>query len=132
MDLVRGFNTVFSRACARPAVASLIAVMIGIASPAAAAEPSTRVVRCGEDSCLQITGRRDDPALTVSINGRTVAVEGERSWRVHLPVETVREWSAPYARTIEVSQGETSASVDLPIGLLGGVTDLSSLVISVH
>jgi len=102
----------------------------------ASSEPSTRLVRCGGDSCLQISGHRDDPASIVSINGHVVPVEGEYSWRVHLPVEVVRQWSAPHARTIEVSlldwemQLGTIASVDLPIGLLGGVTNLASLVVS--
>jgi len=49
----------------------------------------------------------------------------------------VRSWSAPYAREIEVSLRdpatlrETVAAVDLPIGLLGGVTDLAALEVSI-
>lgn len=128
-----------ARAFRKRAFASIGAIIIGsLASPAMAAEPSTRVIRCGEQSCLQINGRRLDPAAIVSINGHAVPVEGEHSWRVRLPVEVVREWSEPYARTIEVSlhdpqtQRATSASVDLPIGLLGGKTELASLVISVR
>jgi hypothetical protein len=111
----------------------------GLASPAtAASEPSTRLIRCGEQSCLLISGRREDPAAIISINGHKVLVEGEQRWRVRLPMDVVRQWSAPYARTIEVSmrdpdaQRETIASVDLPVGLLGGTTDLASLVISVR
>jgi hypothetical protein len=97
-----------------------------------------RLIRCGEQSCLQISGRRGDPAAIVRINGHAVPVEGEHSWRARLPVEVMREWSAPHARTIEVSlqdpetRRETVASADLPIGLLGGTTDLASLVISVR
>jgi hypothetical protein len=104
----------------------------------AASEPSTKLVRCGDDSCLQISGRRSDPATIVRINGHVVPVEGEHGWRVHLPVETIRQWSVPYARTIEVSlhepeaRDETIRSVDLPIGLLGGVTELASLVVRVR
>lgn len=110
-----------------------------VPSPAnAAADPSTRLVRCAEQSCLLVTGYREDPALAVAINGHVVPVEGRRKWRVALPVETVRNWSAPYARTIEVAlrdrAGEqgTSAEVRLPIGLLGGVGDLAHLVVSVR
>lgn len=110
-----------------------------VPSPAnAAADPSTRLVRCAEQSCLLVTGHREDPALAVAINGHVVPVEGRRKWRVALPVETVRDWSAPHARTIEVSlrdhSGEpgTSAEVHLPIGLLGGVGDLAHLVVSVR
>ena len=71
----------------------------------------------------------------VSINGQEVAVEGKYDWRVRVPVETVRGWSAPYARTIEVSlrdpqtQLDATADVDLPIGLLGTLTDLAALEI---
>lgn len=111
----------------------------GFASPAiAGSEPSTRVVRCGEQSCLQISGHRNDPASVVRINGQVVTVDGNRGWRVSLPVETVRQWSAPFAREIEISlrdpatQLETTSSVDLPIGLLGGLTDLSVLEVSVR
>ena len=124
----------------RWAFALIGAAMIGsLASPAtAASEPSTKLIRCAEQSCLQISGRRENPTAIVCINGHVVPVEGEHSWRVRLPLEAVREWSAPHARTIEVSlqdpetRRETVASVDLPIGLLGGTTDLASLVISVR
>ena len=105
-----------------------------LASPAmAASEPTTKVVECGVQSCLLVSGRRDDPALLVSINGQVVEVEGGQHWRVRVPVETVRQWSAPNARTIEVglltaqAQVASSASVDLPIGLLGNLTDLAVL-----
>ena len=122
------------------ALASIGAMIIGgLASPATAnSEPSTRLIRCGEQSCLQISGRRDDPAATVRINGHVVPVEGKRSWRVRLPLEVVRQWSVAHARTIEVSlqdpatRREIVASVDLPIGLLGGVTNLAALAISVR
>jgi hypothetical protein len=110
-----------------------------VASPAIAApEPSSKLVRCGDRSCLQVTGHRDDPASIVHINGHAVSVEGGRRWKVSLPLEVVREWSPPNARTIEVSLGdlegprETPAGVDLPIGLLANATTLAAVVINVH
>ena len=110
-----------------------------LAAPTTAApEPSTKLVRCGEQSCLRVTGHRNDPTSIVHINGHAVAAEGERSWKVYLPLEVVREWSAPNAQTIDVSLGdpegqrETIACVDLPIGLLANATTLAALVISVH
>lgn len=110
-----------------------------VASPALAArEPSAKLVRCGEQSCLRVSGHRDNPASIVRINGYAVPAEGDSKWTVHLPVDVVREWSAPNARTIDVSIGnpemaqETIASVDLPIGLLADGTVLASLVINVH
>jgi hypothetical protein len=128
------------RAMRKLALVSIVAIDIAsLASPATAASgPSTRLVRCAEQSCLQIRGHRDDPATIIAVNGHVVPVEGEHSWRVHLPVEVVREWSAPHARTIEVTlqdpetRRETVASADLPIGLLGGTADLASLVISLR
>ena len=110
-----------------------------LASPAIAApEPSSKLVRCGDQSCLQVTGHRDDPTSIVHINGHAVPVQGERKWKVSLPLAVVREWSAPNARMIEVSLGDpegqrvTIASVDLPIGLLADGTVLAALVINVH
>lgn len=110
---------------------------LGCASPAlAAGEPSSRLVSCGTGSCLVVAGHRDNPAATVMINGHAVRVQGARRWRVSLPVETVRAWSEPFARTIDVAifdtatQCMTATEADLPIGLLGH-GELSSLVIAV-
>lgn len=116
------------------AIAGTIALACFPAPAMAAREPSARLVECGGENCLLVTGHREDPAAPVSINGRTVEVEGRRRWRARLPVETVRLWSATHARTIEVSlgDGETSMSVALPIGLLGNVTDLATLEVRVR
>jgi len=122
------------------AVALVCAIVIwSFASSAmAASEPSTKLVNCDGQSCLLVSGHRDDPASIVSINGHVVPVKGKRGWRVRLPVETVREWSAPFARTIEVSfqapeaQSARIARVALPIGLLGHLADLAPLVVSVR
>lgn len=121
-----------------PLTATLAAALVAsFASPAlAASEPSTRVVSCRSGSCLLVTGHRDNAASTVSINGHVVAVDGKRDWRARVPVETVREWSLPLARTITVTlvdadtRSETTAEADLPIGLLGHAENLASLVIS--
>jgi hypothetical protein len=139
MDRTPGFSAVLPN-LRKQAIALAGALIIGMfASPALAApETSTKVVRCGEQSCLQVTGHRADPAQIVTINGRAVAVEGERRWRVRVPVATVRQWSAPFARTIMVSlrepdtQHETIEPVDLPVGLLGQVTELAALEISLN
>lgn len=118
-----------------------ISVLVGLtaaalaASPAIAGEITTRVVRCTEGSCLQVTGRRVDARAAVSINGHSVTADGARKWRVRLPVETVREWSAPLARTITVSirngGNQSDFEARLPIGLLGQAEDLALLVVSI-
>jgi hypothetical protein len=57
---------------------------------------------------------------------------------VDLPVEVVREWSLPNARTIDVSLGdlemkrESADSVDLPIGLFANATVLATLAVNVR
>ncbi|MFA6114019.1 MAG: hypothetical protein WC729_08500 [Sphingomonas sp.] len=114
-------------------VAGLVAAL---SSPAyAATEPRARLVACEAGSCLLVTGYRANTASAVSINGRAVPAEGARKWRVRVPVDTVREWSAPFARTITISvvdaetRTDATAEVDLPIGLLGQV-DLAVLVVS--
>lgn len=113
-------------------------LLASLASPATAApEASAKLVHCGAESCLRISGHRESPSSVVRINGNVVSAEGQRKWAVELPIHIVRDWSAPHARTIVVSlhdpatQRGASASVDLPIGLLGGVSDLASLVINV-
>lgn len=107
-----------------------------LAPPTLTAESISKLVRCGGESCLQISGQRDNPAAIVRINDHVVPVAGERGWQVRLPIDIVRQLSAPFARTIEVSmqdpqtQVETTEHVDLPIGLLGFATELASLEVS--
>ena len=111
-----------------------IPLAAAIASPASA-EPKTRLVPCETGDCLLVTGHRADAKWAININGHRVAVEGARNWRVRVPVETVRRWSAPFARSITVSavdgDAQTHAIVqtDLPIGLLGHAENLAMLVV---
>ena len=94
----------------------------------AGSEPGTRLVSCHGQSCLLVSGRRGDPASAILINGHEVAVAGQRNWSARLPLDTLRQWAPPFARTIEVAvEGAPDATVALPIGLLGHTTDLASL-----
>lgn len=120
------------------ALAIAAAASFGLSSPAlATAEPSTRLVNCKAGSCLLVTGRRANAASTVSINGHAVAAEGARKWRARVPVDTLRAWSEPFARSITVTfadaetRTDATAEADLPIGLLGHVENLALLVVSV-
>lgn len=107
------------------------------AGPAlAASSPTTRLAACRTGSCLVVTGQRDSAAALVLINGHTVSVDGQRNWQVRLPLDTVRDWSAPMARTIAVETvdpagtARSAQDANLPIGLLGHV-DLAALVVAV-
>jgi hypothetical protein len=139
MDRTPGFSAVLPQLRKQAITLAGALIIAGFASPALAApETSTKVVRCGDQSCLLVTGYRADPASIVSINGRAVTVEGEHGWRVRVPVATVRQWSAPFARTIAVAlhdkdaRRETVDTVDLPVGLLGQVANLASLEVRVQ
>ena len=112
--------------------------MGSVASPAwAEFAPRTELVRCGQESCVEISGYREDPAAIISLNGQDVVAEGASKWRIVLPVETVRQMSAPRARSLEVSlrnpetSRATSASARLPIGLLGDITSLTSIEVTI-
>lgn len=105
-----------------------------IAAPAWATDPAvprTKLVKCGTESCLLISGRRADAATNVHVNGHLVAVEGTRRWQVRVPVDTVRAWSAPYARTLTVSVAGVARDTRLPIGLLGKAENLAMVIIRV-
>ena len=111
--------------------------MAGLATPAiAATDATTRLAACESGSCLVVSGHRDSAAAIVLINGHAVDVDGERNWRVRLPIETVRRWSLRMARSITVTtvdpatESRAEADADLPIGLLGHV-ELASLVVAV-
>lgn len=109
-----------------------LALAASFAAPATAAPaPSTKLVQCGSQSCVVVSGRRDDEQSAISINNNVVKVEGGRKWRVHVPVEMVRAWSAPYARTIAVSVEGVTQDTLLPIGLLGHSDNLAMLIVRV-
>lgn len=113
---------------------TLIAAAALTAAPALAhmeGMPRTRVVSCGVESCLLVSGRRADASMPVSVNGHEVGTSGRRSWKARIPVSQVRRWSAPYARSIAVSVGNEEHSTSLPVGLLGTRGDLAMLVVSV-
>lgn len=73
------------------------------------APAGTRLVHCGTQSCLLVTGHRDNPASTVLINGHVVSVEGSRRWHMRIPVETLRAWSPPLARKIAITTIDTQS-----------------------
>lgn len=107
---------------------TLALAAILFATPAAA-ETRTRLVDCGAGSCLLVTGHRESERAAVTINGHAVTVRGAPKWRASIPVETVREWSAPHARTITVAVAGAESHAVLPIGLLGHVENLAFLTV---
>ena len=110
----------------------LIPAIIASATPAiAASESRTRLVECRTGDCLLVTGRRDDRNAVVAINGRTVPVEGALRWEIRLPVDTLRAWSAPDARTVTISVDGVESEARLPTGMFVQPEQLTMLVIRV-
>lgn len=107
----------------------LMLLAMGLVQPASASPlAATRLVACGAQTCLLIRGERQSADAPVTINGHRIAVEGGRTWRLRLPLDTLRAWSAPFAREVSVAtDGGEGREVSLPIGLLGHTTDLAAL-----
>jgi hypothetical protein len=113
-----------------------IALAATTAAASANAHPATvRVINCDTASCVLVRGHRSTSEAVIRINDRVVEAEGGRSWQVRLPVTTVQDWSAPFARTLRVSvtdaarSTERTEAVRLPVGLLGHNLELASLVV---
>lgn len=108
----------------------LVALAVSaISSPALANAPATKLVRCGAANCLQITGHRSDSDAPVAVNGHTIEVDGGLRWRTRLPISSVRAWSQPYARTVDVQIAGEVMEASLPVGMLGTHKDLAMLVV---
>lgn len=124
-----------SRLCLSP-----LALTVAIACSPALAQagsshsgPSTKLHHCGEQTCLLITGQRDDRTSAVIIENHEVAVSGGKRWHASLPLQTVRNWAAPGARAIavEVAGAERKKmQARLPIGVFGNTTKLAFLSVT--
>jgi hypothetical protein len=106
--------------------------LLALSAPVLAADaPTTRLVGCGSQSCLLVSGHRADASAPVRINGHEVATQGARHWRIRVPVATVRAWSVPYARSIEITVADASHEARLPVGMLSPPRDLAMLEVRV-
>lgn len=118
--------------------ALLLASMMAMAAAPAMAErsPQATLVHCGADTCLRLSGHRERVATAVRVDGRDLAVEGGRAWRITVPLSVARTW--PIARgdrldvTLTDAGREQRMTVLLPPGALGAPLELASLVISAH
>jgi len=124
------------RRIARIVLFAGIGQMLVSTSVVAQSDPRTQLLRCGEESCLQVSGYRRHPGMEVLINGLVVDAEGENKWRVHLSMDAVRNMAEPRARmlTVAVRDPETRglrvAEARLPTGLLGDVSSLGSIKVT--
>ncbi len=112
-----------------------LGLVVLCASAGVAAAPRARLVHCGADTCLRVTGRRAGPAVAVRIAGRTVPVQGGDAWRVTLPLSVARDGvdATGEVLTLTLADRRTGSeevqSAILPPGALGGRVELASLVV---
>ncbi len=107
-----------------------------IAPAQAERQTRARLVSCGENSCLRLSGYRARADVVVRIGGSDLAVEGDRAWQATVPLDIARAW--PIARNYAVRVAffdpdagtERVETVMLPPGSLGSRTEIASLIIS--
>ena len=124
------------------AIAALMSMTCALsagAAPAQAERPTrARLITCGAESCLHLSGHRNSPSITVQVNGRDLPVEGDRTWQVIVPLSTARTWPLGHDYSValtlvDVQTGtERAVTVALPPGSLGARLELASLVVRAH
>ena len=118
--------------------AAIMGIAIAAMPESAMAGTRTRLVNCGERTCLRISGHRSDATTAIRIAAQPVTVEGGRAWRATIPLLLARSGAnASLDRlsftTIDRKTGaESVESVALPPGALGRRVELASLNVSAY
>lgn len=119
----------------RHRAAALLLAQLGAVAPLHAEDaPHARLVHCGADSCLRLSGHRASAATVVRAGGEDLAVEGGRSWQVTVPLATARQWLGARNDVLTLTFADPQArarsvGVALPPGALGSRVELASLVV---
>jgi hypothetical protein len=93
-----------------------------IAPAQAERQTRARLVSCGENSCLRLSGYRARAGMVVRIGKHDLTVEGDRAWQATVPLRVA--FVDPDAGTERVE------TVMLPPGSLGSRTEIASLIVS--
>jgi hypothetical protein len=104
----------------------------------AQAERATRarLVHCGADSCLRLSGHRMGVTTVVRIGGLELEVDGDRHWQATVPLTLARTWPIVRGYALRVVLADTAAGTErsetvvLPPGALGSRIEMASLVVS--
>lgn len=125
-----------------PPASRVFGLFLGLALAAtpgsAIAAPKARLVHCNAQTCLRISGHRSHSAVMVRVAGRDLAVRGNRSWRVTLPLATARDLAGGAGDTLVVTLAdartgaESTEVVLLPPGALGKRIELAALIVRAH
>lgn len=106
-----------------------LAVIPGSAMAASRA----RLVRCGDQTCLRISGHRSDPAMMVRIGEQPVAVEGNQAWHATVSLSAARAGANASLDTLTLTTADRKTGVEtvdmvaLPPGALGRRVELATL-----
>ena len=113
----------------------VVAASLSVTPAIAERAPRARLVHCGAETCLRLSGYRSRPTAAIRVAGQTLAVEGGRAWRVTVPLTTARGWatSAGYSLTVTTADPDTGSdsrlAVPVPPGALGSRVELAALVV---
>lgn len=132
-------SAMLNRRRVRPLSIGSLVLALGVVAPGgAAAATRARLVHCGGETCVEVSGKRPHAGVAVRIAGRAVRVAGATSWRATLPFSTARggvDASGAMLMVTLVDPATGSEQVQtamLPPGALGRPVELATLVVSAH
>lgn len=114
----------------------LLGALVTVTPAWAEQRTRARLVSCGENTCLRLSGYRPRVAMVVRIGGRDLAVEGDRGWQATVPLDVARAWSITRNYALRVALVDPDAGTErietvmLPPGSLGARTEIASLIVS--
>lgn len=113
-----------------------IGFALAATSGPAMASSRTRLVHCGDQTCLRISGHRSSSTVAIRIAGQPLAVEGGRTWRATVPLSMARSAANASRDRLTLTminpetQAQTVAFVALPPGALGRRVELATLTVN--
>jgi hypothetical protein len=117
---------------------SLLGIALTMAPHGALAATQARLVHCGSDTCLRLSGHRPNPGVAIRVAGHDLPVEGGNAWHATLPIATARDWASASGATMlltladERTGRDGSEVVALPPGALGRRIEIASLMVRAH
>jgi hypothetical protein len=120
------------------AFALSLGLALGLVPGAALAATQAKLVHCGQETCLRLSGHRAHTQVAVRVAGHTLAVEGDRAWHATVPLATARDWASASGSVMMLTLtdgqagGERQEAVTLPPGALGRRVELATLMVSAH
>jgi hypothetical protein len=118
--------------------AAIMGLALAAIPGAAVAGPRSRLVNCGDKTCLRISGHRSSSAVTIRIAQKPLTVEGDRAWRATVPLSTAREGANASLDRLMLTMTDVKTGVEmvdtvaLPPGALGRRVELASLDVNAY